>query len=157
MKNRQALFGFTLIELLVTLAIAGVLVGVAVPSYFNSVKKTNRSDAKTALLNTAQSLQKCYTVYGRFNNFTNPGPTKPDCFAHSLLTTGDKKIVSDLKFYEITISNNTETTFTLTATAVKAPQTKDIARCLKLTLDQVGNKGDANAAIPPANDPSPCW
>lgn len=152
MKNRQALFGFTLIELLVTLVIVGVLIGVAVPSYFNSVKKTNRSDAKISLMNISQLLQKCYTVYGKFNDATN-------CDIYKKLTT--TTYPSDGKYYTIAISNNAgddpKTTFILTATAVKSPQTKDTTNgCDKLTLNHVGKKGTVSGGMNDAAEDA-CW
>lgn len=53
--------GVTLIELLIVVAIIGIIAAIAIPSYRRYVVRANRADAKTALLQTAQSLERCYT------------------------------------------------------------------------------------------------
>ncbi|MBS0578664.1 MAG: prepilin-type N-terminal cleavage/methylation domain-containing protein [Proteobacteria bacterium] len=45
--------GFTLVELMIVVVIASILLSVAVPSYITSMRKSRRSDAKTALLDLA--------------------------------------------------------------------------------------------------------
>ena len=59
MKHRQR--GITLMELMVVMTIVGILAAIAIPSYRMYVVRANRSDAKTALLGAAQSLERCYT------------------------------------------------------------------------------------------------
>ena len=59
MKPNQR--GVTLIELLVVVAIVGIITAIAVPTYRTYVIRANRSDAKTALMQTAQLLERCYT------------------------------------------------------------------------------------------------
>ena len=54
MKNAR---GFTLIELMIAIAIVGVLVAIAYPSYTNSLIKGNRANAKSFLLDVAQKEQ----------------------------------------------------------------------------------------------------
>jgi type IV pilus assembly protein PilE len=44
------------------MVIVGILVAIAVPSYRNFTMKANRSDAKIALTNYAQQLERCYTT-----------------------------------------------------------------------------------------------
>ena len=59
MKPRQR--GVTLIELMIVMVIVGILAAVAIPSYRAYVIRSNRADAKVALMSTAQNLERCYT------------------------------------------------------------------------------------------------
>ncbi len=45
--------GFTLIEMLVVIVITAILVSIAAPSYMSSIRKSRRTEAKTALLDIA--------------------------------------------------------------------------------------------------------
>lgn len=123
--------GFTLIELLVVIAIIGIIAAIAYPNYLKSVRKSNRSDAEVTLSQDSQSLERCYTQYGAYNNANCP----------ALLGT------SPQGYY--TISPTTApsvSTYTLTATAVASgPQAADTG-CTVLTLDNTGTK-----------TPSDCW
>jgi type IV pilus assembly protein PilE len=131
---KKKILGFTLIEMMITVAIIGIIAAIAYPSYMASVRKTNRAEAKTELMDIAQRLQRCYTTYGKFN------PDNDRCSVYVKLTAGDSKITTRGDgYYDITISNNTATTYTLTATAVKAPQLDDtVDGCNIMTLDHKG-------------------
>ena len=59
MKRRQR--GITLLELMMVVAIVGILSAIAIPTYRQYVVRASRADAKTALLQTAQRLERCYT------------------------------------------------------------------------------------------------
>ena len=59
MKRRQR--GITLIELMVVVAIVGILAAIAIPAYRAYVVRANRADAKVAIMQTAQNLERCYT------------------------------------------------------------------------------------------------
>jgi type IV pilus assembly protein PilE len=58
--------GVTLLELMVVAVIIAILAAIAIPSYRQQVLRSNRSDAKTALLQTAQNLERCYTRTSTF-------------------------------------------------------------------------------------------
>lgn len=58
--------GFTLIELLIVIAIIAILASIAYPSYQESVKRSRRVDAQSALLGLAQSLERWYTTNGSY-------------------------------------------------------------------------------------------
>ena len=59
MKYRQR--GVTLLELMMVVAIIGIIAAIAIPTYGAYVVRANRTDAKVAILQTAQALERCYT------------------------------------------------------------------------------------------------
>ena len=50
--------GFTLLELMIVVVIIGILASIAYPSYLNHMRETRRTDAQTALTETANRLEK---------------------------------------------------------------------------------------------------
>lgn len=62
--------GFTLIELMVVVAIVGILVAIAYPSYRDYVMRSRRTDAKSALTLAAQRMERFYTERMTYNGAT---------------------------------------------------------------------------------------
>lgn len=123
--------GFTLIEMMIVVAIVGILAAIAYPSYMDSVRKSNRADAKAALNDAAQQMQRCYTLNSKFK----------DC--------GDNIATSSPEgFYKISVED-TDTTFTVKAEPDGKPQSGD-TDCKTLTLNHLGQKT-------PNPDPNHCW
>jgi type IV pilus assembly protein PilE len=54
--------GFTLVELMIVVVIGAILLGIAVPSYMASIKKTRRSEAKTAVMELAGREERYLTT-----------------------------------------------------------------------------------------------
>lgn len=68
--------GFTLIELMITIVIVGILAGVALPAYQNSVKKSHRSAAQAEMLDIANRQQQyLLTSRGYATSFSDLGYT----------------------------------------------------------------------------------
>ena len=59
-KVNKANAGFTLIELMITVAILGIIASIALPSYFQHVKRTARTEAITALLDAANKQEQFF-------------------------------------------------------------------------------------------------
>lgn len=60
--------GFTLVELMVVVVIIGILAAIAIPNYQEYLRKARRSDAKSALLATAQAMERFYTENMKFSD-----------------------------------------------------------------------------------------
>ncbi len=79
--------GFTLIEMLIALVILGIVMGIALPTYQNSVVRSQRSAAQGDLLNAAQAMEKEYTL-----NFSYAGAAAGTNFpAQSPIDSGNKR------------------------------------------------------------------
>lgn len=64
--------GFTLIELMIVVVIVGILAAIAYPSYAEYVNRSKRAEAKAALLEAAQALERYYSLN---NTYLNAGGT----------------------------------------------------------------------------------
>lgn len=135
--------GFTLIELMVTVAIVGILVGIAYPAYTDSVRKSRRAQAKADLAELAQRAERWYTVNNSYAGFFESVKTDNLDFSPRNKPRAEA-------FYVITRDGGADTavnTFTLTATA-QGDQAKD--GCKDLTMDGTGRRGTSSSR-------TDCW
>lgn len=123
--------GFTLMELMIVVAIVGILAALVYPSYTESVRKSRRSEAKTALSDLAARQEQYMT-----NNKT---------YASTLAQLGIVTATTPGGWYTLsaptatTTIGTTITAYTLTA-APNNDQTRD-TKCGSLTLTSTGVKG----------------
>lgn len=66
-RRTHRMSGFTLIELMVTVAIIGILAGIALPAYTSHIARAQRAGARTHLVAMAQFMQKFYASNDRFD------------------------------------------------------------------------------------------
>lgn len=137
--------GFTLIELMVTVAIVAIIAAIAYPSFLKSAQKGRRSDAKAALTQYSQALERCYTEYGVYSN-VNCGV---------LATLEGSGYSTAHSYYTVTAPSVTSTTYALAATAVSTgPQAKDTG-CTIMTLNNQGQQGSGSNTA--TSDTGSCW
>ncbi|WP_312568779.1 type IV pilin protein [Comamonas sp.] len=133
--------GFTLIEMMIVVAIVGILGAVAYPSYTEYVMRGHRADARAGLLQTQLWMERAATANGVY----------PTDLPATLTWANDNN-----KRYTIGFAaNNTNATFTLTATPKAGAQRND--RCGTLTLAHTGERNITNAPNGGNMTAADCW
>jgi type IV pilus assembly protein PilE len=141
--------GVTLMELLIVIAIVGLLAGIAFPSYQDSVRKSRRSDAMTAIAEIQMAQQKLRAncvVYAQ-----NIG-TGDVCGANAAASTIQARSTSAEGFYALALSAASGTGYTVTATAQGAQADDQVGgtTCnLVLTVSAANPDG--------VRTPADCW
>ena len=138
LKTRSRILGFTLIELMITVAIIGILVAVALPSYRAYIERGQRAHAKTVLLEAAQFMERYRSSNFKYINAEGAAPSLPENLKKSP-SEGTKR-------YDIALDVNA-TSFTLTAT----PSGWTDRVCGNLTLTNLGEKSQTKG------DVATCW
>lgn len=132
--------GFTLIELMITVAIIGILAAVAVPSYQNHVRQSNRAVAKALLYENAQFMERSYTINSQYDATVGPDgiANTGDDIAVVLPITQSPKTGAGTAQYNISLQAVGNDTFILQAvpTGSMAGDT-----CGTLTLSNTGAQG----------------
>jgi type IV pilus assembly protein PilE len=130
--------GFTLIELMVTVAIVGILAGIAYPGYQDSVMKSRRADAKGALLGLANAMERHFT---ETNSYLGAGTTAGNTGSPTIFSA-TSPVDGGTPYYNLTINAATASSYTLKAEPTGA-QSND--KCGTLSLTQTGARGISTA------------
>lgn len=141
---RTIAYGFTLIELMIVIAILGFLVAIAFPSYQDYIRKSRRADAKAALSQLAQFMERNYSVAQRYDKADAAGTTSVT------LPFTASPVDGNPKYYNISFSGTpTLTAYSLQAVPISGTsQANDV--CATLTIDQTGQKGTSSGR-------TDCW
>jgi type IV pilus assembly protein PilE len=148
--------GFTLIELMITVSIVAILAAIAIPSYNAYIRKSRRTDAKSALLDMASLEERYFSS----NNAYSSNPTD----LGYATTTPPIFISTD---YTVTSANFNVTqaiaggagvtpkvaTYSFTATPV-GDQVND-TQCASFTVTSGGGQTATNSAN--ADNTQTCW
>lgn len=136
-RNRL-ISGFTLIELMITVAIVGILVAIALPSYQQYVIRGARASARAGMMEAQQFMERFYLA----NDSYQPGGVA------AVLPVSLQAVPAEAPRYDISVNVTAANAYTLTAT----PRSADI-QCGNLTLTNTGVKGRSAAALTVAD----CW
>lgn len=141
MYNPSRNKGITLIELMVVVAIVAVLGTIAVSSYRSYLLRTNRTEAKMALLRVQAAQEKFFLQQRRYASNAELDDAPPDGLGVDPTTPG--------QFYTISLDDVDENVeYLARATAING-QAEDTAACQVLTINERGQRS-------PAED-SGCW
>ena len=138
-RARRAEQGFTLIEITIVVAIIGILAAIAYPSYTEYIRRGYRTEARTALLEAQQFMERYYAANSRYTADA-AGVTSP------ALPARLQAVPSESPRYNLAVAAQLNS-YTLTAT----PRGND--KCGNLTLTNTGVKG-RSASGPSVQD---CW
>jgi type IV pilus assembly protein PilE len=150
--------GFTLVEVLAALVILGVLLGVALPSFTGSLRKSRRSDAVAALTAVQQAQERWRSVHGAYaadgDLAVATSATPPGLGLSASTPSGN---------YGIAISGDDAIGYTVTASATSTGSQSGDSACAHMgvrvsrgDIKYAGASGDIDWT---ASDPDPnrCW
>lgn len=141
--------GFTLVELMVVILIGSILLAIAAPSYMTHIRKSRRTEARTALLDLASREER----YMSGNNaYTNTAANLGYTALPTTIGSG---------YYTLTVGAPVAATaaapasFAATATPVAGKgQDKDL-QCVSFTVDSTGKQSALNSGG--TDSTSTCW
>ncbi|MFT6590920.1 MAG: type IV pilus assembly protein PilE [Rhodoferax sp.] len=119
-KNAAREAGVTLIELMTVLAIIGVLASIAIQSYAKYVMQSRRAQAQVHLFSLQLSQERWranHSTYGTLPNI-GPAPANP--------------------FYDFSVTQNTATDFTITASHKAGTSQVRDTDCQTMSVTQQG-------------------
>jgi type IV pilus assembly protein PilE len=145
-SNQHPQAGFTLVELMVSIVVVAILMSIAIPSYTSQIRKSRRTEAKTALLALAAREERYFSTNSAYTN--DAGRLGYDTASKTLF-----QYPIGSNYYNISACvgagipaacsgaqalNQTGATYLLQATPVSTgPQSKDTL-CASFTVDNTG-------------------
>ncbi len=127
--------GFTLLELIVVIAVVGILAAIAYPSFVSFIVRSDRSEARAALM-AVQLAQERFRM--------SAGSYAPD------LGTLGVNAASERGLYQLQVTEAGRGEFTVRATATAGGrQERDVVACQTIQL-RVSQGGEART-------PPECW
>jgi len=131
--------GFTLVELMITLVVATILISIAVPAYTTQMRKSRRTEAKTAVLDLATREEQLFATTSNYS-------TDPTQLGYAAVGSGAMFPVSTGQYYVISVQVPDPAqaagipSFIITATpAAGSPQQQDL-QCQSFSVNQTGTQ-----------------
>lgn len=137
--------GFTLIELMIVVVVVGLLAAIAYPGYQQYVKRGRRADAKAALTEMAQFMERYYSENNSYGAASLPVTVSP----REGTAVYNIKFGSSCTDGSTSVSTSPQANCFLVQAIPVANGLMDGDECGAFGLDNTGNKvvsGDAGAA-----------
>jgi type IV pilus assembly protein PilE len=148
--------GFTLVELMIVVVIVAILASIAIPAYNSQIRKSRRTEAKTALLDLAGREERYFNA----NTGTNAYSTVPTDLGYTATMPNMVNYPVGSSYYTVTITvvaaapaatPPTPAGFTIVATPA-GDQAKDL-QCANFTVTSTG----AQSATGTPTSSTDCW
>jgi type IV pilus assembly protein PilE len=136
--------GFTLVELMIVVAIVAILSMVAFPSYVESMRKSRRAEAKTALLDLAARQERYFTTHNAYTD-------RPDHLGYGSAAFPIDVRSGSTAYYRLQIDVEPGSNG-WTATA-EPTESQGADRCGSYTIDHLGIQGVTAGSLPA----EACW
>ncbi|MFO6421101.1 type IV pilin protein [Hylemonella sp. W303a] len=136
--------GYTLIELMAVVLIVALMAAIAYPAYTDHVRRAHRAEARAALQDAQQYMERYHAVYNRYTTQTDEAPVLP-----LRLRTVPEGAPPETARYRLSVSEAQAEGYTLRAEP--APGWDE--SCGSLTLTHTGVKGRTGTALPVPD----CW
>jgi type IV pilus assembly protein PilE len=140
--------GFTLMELMITVAIIGILLAVAVPSYQEYLRRANRADAKALLMEASQFMERFYTTNNTY--VTPPNPAATDMPDNAFKVSPKGKTGIDVKYDLTFTAAPTATAYVIQAVPANS---QGADKCGTLTISNTGAQTAKKGGV----DVPDCW
>ena len=147
--------GFSLIELMIVVVIATILAAIAIPSYNSSIRKSRRTEAKTALTDLAAREERYFATQNVYTN--DPVALKYVASGAWPVAIGNYYSISSVVVTQAAASPTATTpgTYTLQITPTAgSTQLKDTS-CQTFQVDQTGKQTSLNSGG--ADSTATCW
>jgi type IV pilus assembly protein PilE len=145
--------GFSLVELMITIMVGAILVSIAVPAYTTQIRKTRRTEARTAVLDLASREERYLSVSNQYSNKDTDLGYGTTGNQINGLSVGSGYYTVKVVVVQADAAGNTPAAYTITATATGI-QAKD-TDCNIFTVVQTGATTSTNSG---GSDSSAiCW
>ena len=143
--------GFTLVELMVTILGGAILASIAIPAYTNQIRRSRRTEARTAVLDMAAREEKYFATH----NVYSIKPTDVGYAAAFPQPVGTNYQISVAcrGAADPTTATNCPNGFIATANPINA-QVKD-TQCSNFIVDDTGKQTVSGSSSLDAKNP--CW
>jgi type IV pilus assembly protein PilE len=142
--------GFTLVELMITVVIVAILASIAIPAYTAQIRKSRRTEARTALLDLAGREERYLATNNHYSN------TAAD-LGYTAFGAGTP-VGSGYYYLNVAVvagDSTTAPTFTATASPVAGKGQDVDSDCQAFTLTSTGAQGSTNSGG--TDSSSICW
>jgi len=142
--------GFTLIELMVVVIIATILLSIAIPAYTSQIRKSRRTEARTAVLDLASREERFFSTSAAYtSSAANLG------YAAFPAQVGSNYYQVNVCSPACNAGGPAAPSFSVTATPVAGNGQDKDTQCVSFTVDSTGRQAALDSSS--TDSTATCW